>query len=168
MNRGRQNLQQLFDSHIHNLTLTLRPNSVLSYRTAASCFLNYLASSYPQISRLSQLRRDPHILGWLRTLCEKTPPYKSSTRIAYLIRLRRLFQELASNQKNSGQQDLIVSEDFPPLDAYLPKPLSPEDDRLLDQQLRKNPDLSHTGLLLLRATGMRIGELVSLATDGLR
>lgn len=168
MNRRQENLQRIFDSQIQNLALTLRPNSVLGYRSAASCFLNYLGTSYPQIYRLSQLQRDPHILGWLRTLCEKTPPYKSGTRLGYLIRLRRLLQDLASNRTHSCKQDLIVPEDLPPLEAYLPKPLSPEDDRLLDQELRKNPDRSHTGLLLLRATGMRIGECVSLDTDCLR
>lgn len=168
MNTRRQNLQRIFDSQIQNLALTLRPGSILTYRTAASCFLNYLGASYSQIDRLSQLRRDPHILGWLRSLCKKNPPYKSATRIGYLIRLRRLLQDLASNRTYSCKQDLIVPEDFPPLDVYLPKPLSPEDDRLLDQELRKNPDLSHTGLLLLRATGMRIGECVSLPTDCLR
>ncbi len=168
MSRRRKNLQQIFDSQIQNLALTLRPNSVLGYRSAASCFLNYLGASYPKIDRLSQLRRDPHILGWLRILCERTPPYKNATRLVYLIHLRRLLQNLASNRKYSCKQALIVPEDLPPLDAYLPKPLSPENDRLLDQELRKNPDLSHTGLLLLRATGMRIGECVSLTTDCLR
>ena len=148
--------------------MTLRPDTVLGYRVAANCFLNYLGACYPQICRLSQLQRDPHILGWLRTLCEKTPPYKNATRLGYLIRLRRLLQDLASNRAHSCKQDLIVLQDFPRLDEYLPKPLSPEDDRLLDQELRKNPDLLHTGLLLLRATGMRIGECVSLTTDCLR
>lgn len=168
MNRHRENLQRIFDSQIQNLALTLRPNTVLGYQAVANCFLNYLGTSYPQIYRLSQLRRDPHILGWLRTLCERTPPYKNGTRLCYLIRLRRLFQDLASNKTHSCNQDLIVPDDLPPLDEYLPKPLSPEDDRLLDQELRKNPDLAHSGLLLLRATGMRIGECVSLTTDCLR
>lgn len=168
MNRRRGNLQRIFDSQIQNLALTLRPNSVLGYRTVASGFLNYLGASYPQIDRLSQLRRDPHILGWLRTLCQKIPPYKNGTRLSYLIRLRRLLQDLASNRTHSCKQDLIVPDDLPPLDEYLPKPLSPEDDRLLDQELRKNPDLARCGLLLLRATGMRIGECISLTTDCLR
>lgn len=168
MNSRRENLQRIFDSQIQNLALTLRPNTVLWYRAAANCFLTYLRASYPQIYRLSQLRRDPHILGWLRTLYQRTPPYKSTTRRSYLIALRRLLQDLASNRTHLCNQDLIVPEDLPPLDEYLPKPLSPEDDRLLDQQLRKHPDLPHSGLLLLRATGMRIGECVSLPTDCLR
>jgi len=166
--RRRQQLHQIFDYQIRNLALTLRPRTILTYQVASRRFLNYLAAAYPEIHNPSQLRRDPHILGWLRTLCEKTPPLKSATRLGYLIRLRRLLQDLSFNRNHSCKQDLIVPEDFPRLDEYLPRSLSPEDDRLLDQELRKNPDLLHSGLLLLRATGMRIGECVSLTPDCLR
>jgi hypothetical protein len=40
--------------------------------------------------------------------------------------------------------------------------LSPEDDRLLDRQLRADDTLLSNTLLLLRATGMRIGECLHL------
>ena len=166
--RRREKLQRIFDPQIRNLALTLRAGSVLGYQVASRRFLNYLATAYPEIHSLSQLRRDPHILGWLRTLCEKTPPLKNATRLSYLIRLRRLLQDLAANRNHSCRQNLIVSADFPRLDEYLPRALSPEDDRLLDQELRKNPDLLYSGLLLLRATGMRIGECASLTPDCLR
>jgi hypothetical protein len=65
-------------------------------------------------------------------------------------------------------EGLILCQDFPPRDLYLPKPLSPENDRLLDQQLRETDDLHSNALLLLRATGIRIGECLRLQTDCLR
>ena len=65
-------------------------------------------------------------------------------------------------------QGLILSTDLPRLDQYLPKPLSPQDDRLLQQQLRAQDDLLSQALLLFRYTGMRIGELLNLPTDALR
>jgi hypothetical protein len=65
-------------------------------------------------------------------------------------------------------EGLILRQDFPPPDPYLPKPLSPEDDRLLGQQFRRTDDLHSNALLLLRATGMRIGECLRSQTDGLR
>jgi integrase len=46
--------------------------------------------------------------------------------------------------------------------------LSPEDDLKLDRQLRKIDDLYSNALLLLPATGMRIGESLGLKIDALR
>jgi site-specific recombinase XerD len=153
---------QLFDALIRNLALTLRPGTIEAYQVANRRFLNYIAVAHPEIQSPSQLRRDPHILGYLRVLCEKTPPLKNSTRLGYLIHLRRLLLDSGCNE------NLLLPVDFPRIDECLPRSLSPEDDHLLDQELRKNPDLMHSGLLLLRATGMRIGECVSLTTDCLR
>lgn len=158
----RREKPQLFDALIRNLALTLRPGTVEAYRVANRRFLNYIAVAHPEIQSPTQLRRDPHILGYLRVLCEKTPPLKNSTRLSYLIHLRRLLLDSGCNES------LILPVDFPRTDECLPRSLSPEDDRLLDRELRKNPDLMHSGLLLLRATGMRIGECVSLTTDCLR
>lgn len=155
-------MKEDFDRQIRNLALTLRPCSIAAYQVAGRSFLRYLAASHPGIHSPSQLRRDPHILGYMRILYEKRPPLKSSTRRQYLIYLRHLL--IASD----CDPHLIGPADLPRLDEYLPRSVSPEDDCLLDQELRKEPDLMHSGLLLLRATGMRIGECVSLSTDCLR
>jgi site-specific recombinase XerD len=64
--------------------------------------------------------------------------------------------------------DLIRREDLPPPAHYLPKPLSPDDDLRLDQQLRHADDLVSNVLLLIRATGVRIGEAIDLPLDCLR
>jgi site-specific recombinase XerD len=66
------------------------------------------------------------------------------------------------------QPGLIRGEDFPPQPQYLPRPLSPEDDQLLQQELRRTGDLPALALLLTRATGIRIGECLDLALDCLR
>src|SRR5215472_11649897 len=76
MKSSRSNLEQIFETQIQTLALTLRPNSVKGYRTTARCFLAYLRTAFPQVRRLSQLRRDPHLLGWFRSLCEHQPPLR--------------------------------------------------------------------------------------------
>lgn len=152
-------MKQAFDLQIQNLALTLRPGTIEGYHLASRRFLNYLATFHPKIHHPSQLRRDPHILGYMRVLFEKAPPLKNCTRSKYLICLRRLLLGLAPNQS------FLLRADLPRVDEYLPKSLSPENDRLLDLELRKNTDIVHTGLRLLRATGMRIGECLNLTTD---
>jgi site-specific recombinase XerD len=167
MKRSRQSLEQIFDAHIRILATTLRPGSVDQYRSCARRFLIYLHSAFPKVRKLAQLRRDPHLLGWLRFLCEQDPPLCNQTRLLHLFRLRRLFADLADNG-HPLRPDLIRREDFPPRPCYLPQPLSPEDDQRLDYELRKTDDLESNALLLIRATGVRIGECIDLPLDCLR
>jgi site-specific recombinase XerD len=127
-------------------------------------FLGYLHTAFPQVRRFSQLRRDPHLLGWFRSMCEQHPPLCNKTRGDYLLCLRRLLEDLAANG-HSIQPDLIRREDFPPLPQYLPRPLPPQDDQLLRDELRRTDDLPANALLLTRATGIRIGECIDLALD---
>ncbi len=160
-------VDQIFEAHIRTLALTLGRDTVANYRSVAHGFLRYLHTAFPQVRRLSQFRRDPHLLGWFRWLCEQTPPLCNRTRVAYLVGLRRLLDDLAANG-HSIQPDLIRREDFPPLPQYLPRPLPPHDDWLVQQELRRTDDLPANALLLTRATGIRIGECIDLALDCLR
>ena len=160
-------LEQIFDAHLRVLATILRPHTVRNYRTVSRHFLSYLHRAFPKLRKLSQLRRDPHLLGWLRSLCDQCPPLRTSSRLIYLICLRRLLQDLADNG-HPLQPHLIRREDFPPLPRYLPRSLSPEDDQRLQQQLRHTDDLESNALLLMRFTGMRIGECIDLPLDCLR
>jgi site-specific recombinase XerD len=167
MRQPAASLEQIFDDHFHRLATTLRLSTVGQYRCASRRFLIYLHAAFPQVHKLSQLRRDPHLLGWFRWLCEQDPPLCNKTRSNYLLWLRHLFHGLADNG-HSLPPDLIRNEDFPPLPHYLPKPLSPKEDQWLEQELRRTDDLEGNALLLVRATGIRIGECVDLPIDCLR
>ena len=160
-------LEQIFQDHLQTLALTLRPGTIQNYRCVARRFLQYLHTTFPQLRRLSQLRRDPHILGWFRSLCEQDPPLCNKTRADHLLLLRRLLDDLAANG-HPLQPGLIRLEDFPPRPQYLPRPLSLPDDQLLQQELRRTDDLLANALLLTRATGIRIGECIDLAPDCVR
>ena len=167
MNQSSGSLEQLLEAHVRTLALTLSRDTVTNYRCVAHRFLCYLQAAFPQVRRLSQLRRDPHLLGWFGWLCEQDPPLCNKTRGDYLLGLRRLLDDLAANG-HAVQPDLIRREDFPPQPQYLPRPLSPQDDQLLRGELRRTDDLPANALLLTRATGIRIGECIDLALDCLR
>ena len=161
-------LEPIFQAQIEQLGATLRPKTVHSYLSSSRNFMRYLAMHYPQIRTPRALRRDPHVLGWIRHLAAQEPPLSKATRIHYLLCVRRMLEDLAASAQYALPTGLIVSTDLPRPDHYLPKPLSPEDDRLLQQHLRTQDDLPADALLLLRHTGMRIGELLNLPTDALR
>jgi site-specific recombinase XerD len=167
MSRRVLSLEQIFDAHLRVLATTLRPNSVAAYRKVIRRFLRYLHAAFPKVQTLSQLHRDPHLLAWFRSLCDQDRPLCNQSRLDYLVRLRRLFGDLVDNGHRL-QPDLIRREDFPPQTRYLPKPLSPEEDQHLEQQLRHADDLESNALLLIRFTGMRIGECIDLPVDCLR
>jgi site-specific recombinase XerD len=112
----------IFDAAIQTLAVTSRPDTVQSYRAAVRRFLCYLYSEFPQLSTLSQLSRDPHLLGWFRHLAEQHPPLSPGTRQLYLLKIRRLLQHLDSLGYGL-QPALIVPADIPAVPR--PRPVRP-------------------------------------------
>jgi site-specific recombinase XerD len=170
MSQPRRTLEQIFQAQVQTLALTLQPFTVVKYDYVARHFVSYLRSTFPEVRRLSQLRRDPHMLGWFRWLCElrpQRPPIGNHTREQRLLCLRRLLEDLAA-QGHPIQSGLIIREDFPVRPEYLPRPLSPEDDQRLQKELRRTDNLYSNALLLARVTGIRIGECIHLPLDCLR
>jgi integrase len=167
MSQPRRTLEQIFETQVRTLSLTLQLSTVRNYRSVAHRFLVYLRDAFPKVRRLSQLRRDPHMLGWFRWLCDQHPPLSNSTREEHLLCLRRLLEDLAL-QSHSLQPGLIIREDFPVRPQYLPRPLSPEDDQRLQAELHRTDNLHANALLLTRLTGIRLGECIHLSLDCLR
>jgi site-specific recombinase XerD len=164
MKRSQPTMDEILDAHIQVLATTWRPKTVKCYRYCAHNFLAYLHTTFPRLHKLSQLRRDPHLLAWFRFLCQQYPSPGNKTRHLHLLTVRRLLRDLA-NQGHTVTPDLIRREDFPPSDHYLPKPLSLEEDQRLQQQLRLADTLEVNALRLMRATGIRISECINLPLD---
>ena len=167
MSQSRRTLEQIFQAQVQNLALTLQPFTVVKYDYVARHFVSYLRATFPEVRRLSQLRRDPHMLGWFRWLCELRPPIGNHTREQRLLCLRRLLDDLAA-QGHPIQPGLIIREDFPVRPEYLPRALSPEDDRRLQAELTRADNVYSNALLLMRVTGIRVGECIHLALDCVR
>lgn len=161
-------MEEIFEAQIKNMAAVLRPASIVQYRRAVRVFLSFLHSTHPEVKKLSQLRRDPHILGWLRSLYERQPRLANKTRMELIISLRRLLKDLATGVRGAPRDNLFARGDYPPRDKYLPQPLSPEDDEKLLAHLRLQRRVHCYALRLMRATGMRIGECLGLSVDALR
>ena len=167
MKPSQPTLDELFEGQIQILATTLQSATVKQYRACARNFLAYLHARFPHLRKLSQLRRDPHLLGWFRLLCQQHPPLCNLVCEARLVQLRRMLRDLA-DQGHRLQPDLIRRQDFPPRDSYLPRPLPLEQDQRLQQQLRLTDTLEANALRLMRATGIRIGECIALPIDCLQ
>jgi integrase len=161
----RHPLESLFTRSAQSLTTALSDGTRRLYEGTFRNFLRYLAAHHPEVSRLKQLQRDPHMLGWLADLRSHTPPLAKITIAIRVTFLNRMLQDLAWNQQIPPLAHLLSRADVPRRDEISPRPLLPEQDQLIQQELQRRDDFLSNLLLLQRHTGMRIGECVDLALD---
>lgn len=103
-------------------------------------------------------------LQWLHGL-----KLHASSRHHILVESRAYLRWLGERRRMQTPADeLIRKSDFPKLPQYLPRPLSAEADRELQRRLAASVDPTAWALLLMRRTGLRIGELRDLAYDCVR
>jgi len=158
-------LTPVFYAAVDSLGVALAPNSTRLYRGTARAFLLWLAAHHPEVVSLHQLRRDPHVLGWMTALRSRVPPLAPVTYITRLITFRGILSELAYTAQLPELGQFLRRQDVPRCPRGLPRALSAEHDQLLQQELLRRNDLGSNFFLLLRHTGMRIGEAADLAFD---
>ena len=150
---------------MEKIALVRRPNTVINSRTATNGFIRYLESEHPEVSSFRELERR-HVESWFRHLARR--PLKKSTRRNAMIKVR-VFLETIQEERWEEAPPLPLFErgDLPPEDQQLPRPLSPEVDWALQQELRRRDGLIPKALLFMRQTGLRAQELLDLTTDSL-
>ncbi len=158
-------LAEVFWQAVDSIAAPLSPDTVRGYRAVTRSFLRYLGADHHEIRSLQQLRREPHILSWLAHLRSRKPPIVLATHVNNVVRLRHILEELAWSEKMPDLAHLLRPDDSPRRERKVPRPLSAEHDQLLQQELLRRNDLASYVLLLLRHTGMRIGECVDLSSD---
>lgn len=161
-------LAPVFDRAVNSLGAALSPETTRHYRGTVRNFLSYLATHHPQVNCLDQLRREPHILDWMSRLHSQVPPLTTESYINQLIALRSICNELAWSEQLPELAHLIRREDIPRAPLRLPRPLTAQQDELLQQEFLRRNDLGSNAFLLMRHTGMRIGECADLSFDCLR
>jgi hypothetical protein len=161
-------LAPLFARAIDSFSAALHPESIRHYHGTARNFLSYLGANHPEVHRLDQLRRDPHILGWMSSLRSQVPPLVTASYMGRLVALRPILNELAWSEQLPELAHLIRRGDIPRRPQRCPRPLTPEQDHLLQQEFLRRNDLGSNVFLLIRHTGMRIGECADLSYDCLR
>jgi len=161
-------LTALFRRAAQSLTTSLHQEAFRFYYGTIRNFLIFLGAQYPQVQSLQQLCRDPHILAWFTYLRSHQPPLATVTYTIHLFHLRRMLEELAWTEDLPMLARLVLRQDTPRQDHYLPRPLTVDQDRLIQHELLRHDDRNSNVFLLLRHTGMRIGECADLSFDCLR
>lgn len=108
-----------------------------------------------------------NIIHWLNDITHKG--LHPTSRRKYIICLRSYFRWLYEQGiLETYPDDLLKSSDMPKKPDYLPRPLPPLADRELQTRLENSTCMYRRGLLLMRRTGLRIGELISLEQNCIR
>lgn len=92
-------------------------------------------------------------------------PLATITYNIHLYHLRHMLEELAWTEDLPVLTRLVLRQDSPRREQYLPRPLTTDQDQLTQQELLRRNDRDSNALLLLRHTGMRIGECADLSFD---
>jgi site-specific recombinase XerD len=143
---------------------TWHPTTVRQHDYRLKSFLRCLRALDPGLRHFDQVRRHPHIEHWLIGLQRLQPV----SRLAELHTLRQFLQaQIDWGWPHAPAEDLLRDEDFPRLPRHLPKPLDPAEDEALQEALRKDGCLRSLAILVLRRTGLRVGELLGLTVDAI-
>ena len=143
---------------------TLRPATIQSKGYMLRKFAAYLRQHHPEVRRFSQLRRQPHIEGWF----EYRLDVAAVTRNWDIRNLRNFFEDLIDWQwPDAPPPKLLSDEDLAPEPVYLPRPLPPELDQAVQKAFIEEGTFRAMALLLLRYTGMRLGEMQALPLNAM-
>ena len=142
---------------IQALAPTHKPSTLNGYRSTLSQFHLWLSSCALSPRHLTR----SHLEAWLQELHGRG--LHANTRLHAIQQVRHYLRWLDDHDELSTPADaLLRSKDLPKLPLYLPRPLPPDIDRILQKRLRSSRDRLQLGLLLMRNTGLRIGELRAL------
>jgi len=135
-------------------------------------FARFLAACDPALDSLAGLDRQRHIEPYLAAVAAARNPrtgtvLSASERRSRVLTVGRMIDDIIEwGWHEAPPRRLIFARDVPRLPRALPRYLPADADRALLAALEASPDRLVAGaLLLLRATGMRIGELTLLELD---
>jgi integrase len=135
-------------------------------------FVRFVADLDPALDSLADLDRQRHIEPYLaETAAALNPrtgePLSASERRSRILTVGRMIDDVIEwGWTDAPARRLIFPRDVPRLPRPLPRYLPADADRRLTAALHASPNrLRADALLLLRATGMRIGELRDLELD---
>ena len=156
--------QQTIDRYLRRWRPTLRPTTMVNKRSLLKGFIGYLHEHHPQVKSFSQLQRYPHIEGWLEHILYM----KASSRNAKIRTLKLFFEDLIHWQwPEAPPPGLLDDQDLGPEEVYLPRPLPPDIDQAMQKSCVEAGTFAAMALLLLRYTGMRIGEMRALPLNAM-
>jgi site-specific recombinase XerD len=160
---SRRPVPELAEQFVATLAITLRPGTCRSYRFRLRRFSEWMSGQAIELPHLDRAQ----VVKWLTFL--KARGLCPHSRCYAILQVRSYLRWLYDRGLLARPADLLLRPtDLPKCPKRLPRPISPEADRQLRARLAASRCRYQQGLLLMRNTGLRIGELVTLELDCLR
>jgi len=132
-------------------------STVGSYQTNLRQFHIWLHASHVSVTDIDR----SHVESWLQWLHERG--LAACTRVHAIQNIRAYVEWLVEERAlPPSDTELIRGSDLPKLPKYLPRPVPPDIDATLQRRFKSSGCTYQLGLLLMRRTGLRIGELIML------
>ena len=167
-----EGLRASFVAYLERLAGTQVLGTVTSRATRLAHFGRFLAQVDPNLASLGELDRRRHIEPYLSAVADARSstsgrPIAVSERRARIFAVRCMLEDIAEwGWPEAPPRRLIFTRDVPRVPRPLPRYLPPDVDRRLMTALEASPNrLAADALLLQRACGLRIGELLDLELD---
>lgn len=142
------------------LRATHKDSTINGYRTDLRKLYNWIRTNDLTIQSLNRNQ----VSTWRQHQADEG--YHPVTRWHTLNNIRIYFRWLKDQKKiNCDPDKLITTKDFPKQPKYLPRPFPPKEDAEIQEKLNNSESRCAKGLLLMRHTGMRIGELIRLCPE---
>lgn len=156
----KRKLPKRIRDYLREQSACCKPSTVAGYQLTLGCFYDRLKTTKNPIGSLTRSQLQDYVLN----LCERDlVPY---TKVNYLLSVRKYLQwEVERGKLSEELLSVLDRSKLPAVPEYLPRPLSSENDRLLQEKLRRSDSPYAPPFLLLRHTGMRISELINLPKD---
>ena len=165
-------LRPAFVAYLERKRATCVAKTVSSLATRLAHFGRYLAAVDPDIASLNSLDRRRHIEPFLTSLTSAVnsatgAPITVADRIRRVHAVGNFFAEITEwGWDDVPSRRLIFRDDLPRQQRFLPRYLPVDADRKLTAALSDSPyRLAADALLVQRACGLRIGELLDLELD---
>lgn len=165
-------LREAFVDYLRRKSATCRPKTVSSLATRLSQFGRFLADVDPDLVSLAELDRRRHIEPFIASLLAATntatgAPISVADRVRRVHAVGNFLAEITEwGWAQAPPRRLVFGSDLPRLPRPLPRYLPVDADRRLTSALAASPNrLAADALLLARACGLRIGELLDLELD---
>jgi integrase len=165
-------LRGAFVAYLHRRKATCKTKTVSSLATRLAGFGQFLAQIDPELESLAQLDRRRHIEPFLTSLTGATnsvtgEPITVADQARRVHAVANFLAEITEwGWDDAPPRRLVFRSDLPRLPRPLPRYLPVDADRRLAQELAESPyRLAADALLLQRACGLRIGELLDLELD---
>ena len=156
-NRDPYEFEPLAQTFLAQVKIRCKLTTHLSGESCLRIFFKFLDEEGVNIHSLKRHHIEKYNAG-LAT--QKLAP---QTRYSRLLWARAYLRWLAERGEIDTYPDsLIRNFDFPKVPTTLPRPLSPHIDREVQKRLKNSSSRMNWGLLLMRKTGLRIGELADL------